>query len=64
MRYALAVETADRNCTARVPDLPGGATVAEAGAEFRKAVRSRIDGLRADREIIPQRASIAEYVEA
>ncbi|MGC2123754.1 MAG: type II toxin-antitoxin system HicB family antitoxin, partial [Xanthobacteraceae bacterium] len=39
------------------------ATVAEAEAEIREAIRFHIDGLKADGIDIPQPTSIAEYIE-
>ncbi|MFZ3360916.1 MAG: type II toxin-antitoxin system HicB family antitoxin [Xanthobacteraceae bacterium] len=67
MRYAVVIERAEGNFSAYVPDLPGcvatGATVAEAEAEIREAIRFHIDGLKADGIDIPQPTSIAEYIE-
>ncbi len=67
MRYAVVIERAEGNFSAYVPDLPGcvatGATVAEAEAEIREAIRFHIDGLKADEIDIPQPTSIAEYIE-
>jgi predicted RNase H-like HicB family nuclease len=68
MRYAVVIEKANGNYSAYVPDLPGcvatGATVEEAEAEIRAAIRFHIDGLKADGIDVPPPTSIAEYVEA
>ena len=67
MRYAVVVEKANGNYSAYVPDLPGcvatGGTVAAVENEIREAIRFHIDGLQADRIVVPQPISIAEYVE-
>jgi predicted RNase H-like HicB family nuclease len=68
MRYAIVIEKADGNYSAYVPDLPGcvatGATVKEAEAEIRDAIRLHIEGLKQDGQPVPQPTSIADYVEA
>jgi len=68
MRYAVVFEKAGDNYSAYVPDLPGciatGASLAEAEAEIREAIRFHIEGLRADRLPVPEPVSRAEYVEA
>ncbi len=68
MRYAVVIEKAEGNYSAYVPDLPGcvatGATVKEAEAEIRDAIRLHIDGLKADGLPVPAATSIADYVEA
>jgi predicted RNase H-like HicB family nuclease len=68
MRYAVAIEKADGNYSAYVPDLPGcvatGATVRAVEEQIRTAIRFHIEGLRADGLDVPQPTSIAEYVEA
>jgi predicted RNase H-like HicB family nuclease len=68
MRYAVVIEKAGENYSAYVPDLPGcvatGATLEEAGAEIRAAVRFHIEGLKEDGLEVPEPTSIAEYVEA
>ena len=68
MRYAIAIEKADGNYSAYVPDLPGcvatGATVAEVETEIRAAIRFHIEGLKEDGLPVPQPTSIADYVEA
>jgi predicted RNase H-like HicB family nuclease len=68
MRYAVAIEKADGNYSAYVPDLPGcvaaGPTVAAVEDEIRDAIRFHLEGLRADGLDVPPPTSIAEYVEA
>lgn len=64
----MAIEKAEGNYSAYVPDLPGciatGATVAETESEIRDAIRFHIDGLKEDGQPVPQPTSIADYVEA
>lgn len=68
MRYAIVIERADANFSAYVPDLPGcvatGATLEEAEAEIRTAIRFHIEGLREDGLDVPEPQAVAEYVEA
>jgi predicted RNase H-like HicB family nuclease len=68
MRYAVAIEKADGNYSAYVPDLPGcvatGETVQAVESEIREAIRFHIDGLKSDGLPIPAPTSIADYVEA
>ncbi len=68
MRYAIVIEKAESNYSAYVPDLPGcvatAATVSGVETEIREAIRFHIDGLKADRSVVPEPTSIAEYVEA
>jgi predicted RNase H-like HicB family nuclease len=68
MRYAIVIEKAEANYSAYVPDLPGCvatvATIAEVEAEIRNAIRSHVDGLKADGLAVPAPTSIAEYIEA
>jgi predicted RNase H-like HicB family nuclease len=68
MRYAVVIEKAEDNYSAYVPDLPGciatGATVEEAEAEIRDAIRFHIEGLIEDGLPVPAAVSKAEYVEA
>ncbi|MBI3187352.1 MAG: type II toxin-antitoxin system HicB family antitoxin [Gammaproteobacteria bacterium] len=50
-----------------MPDLPGcvatGHTIEEAEREIREAIEFHIEGLREDGLLIPQPASIVEYLE-
>jgi predicted RNase H-like HicB family nuclease len=68
MRYAMAIEKADGNYSAYVPDLPGcvatGDTVEAVEREIREAVRFHIEGLKEDGLPVPTPTSIADYIEA
>lgn len=68
MRYAVVIEKAAGNYSAYVPDLPGcvatGATVEDAEAEIRSAIRFHIEGLKEDGVQVPLPTSRAEYIEA
>jgi len=68
MRYAVVIERAEGNYSVYVPDLPGcvatGASIADAEAEIREAIRFHIEGLKADGTPIPPATTVAEYVEA
>ena len=68
MRYAVAIEKANANYSAYVPDLPGclatGETVEAVEREIRAAIRFHIEGLKADGLEVPAPTSIADYVEA
>ncbi len=67
MRYAIVLEKAENNYSAYVPDLPGcvatGLTVEETERGIREAIEFHIAGLREDGLLIPQPASIVEYLE-
>ena len=67
MRYAIAIEKAETNYSAYVPDLPGciatGANIQEVEAEIREAIEFHIDGLREDGSSIPLPSSQVEYIE-
>lgn len=67
MRYAVAIERAEGNFCAYVPDLPGciatGATVPEVEAEIRDAIEFHLEGMREDGIPIPPPSSRIEYVE-
>ena len=67
MRYAIVVEKTKNNYSAYVPDLPGcvatGQTVKETENEIREAIEFHIKGLREDGLVVPQPASIVEYLE-
>jgi predicted RNase H-like HicB family nuclease len=67
MRYAVVIESAGRNYSAYVPDLPGcvatGDTQQEAEQAIREAIEFHIDGLRRDGEPIPAATSVVNYVE-
>ncbi|MGH6814102.1 MAG: type II toxin-antitoxin system HicB family antitoxin [Hyphomicrobiaceae bacterium] len=67
MRYAVAIEKAESNYAAYVPDLPGcvatGRTVDVVKDEIREAIRFHIKGLEEDGIPVPAPTTIAEYVE-
>ena len=68
MRYAVIIETGERNYSAYVPDLPGcvatGKTVEEIRQRIREAIELHLAGMREDGLPIPQPTSLADYVEA
>ncbi len=67
MRYAVAIERAEGNYSAYVPDLPGcvatGATLEEVEREIREAVAFHVEGMREDGLPVPQPTSTVEYIE-
>ncbi len=67
MRYAIVIETAERNFSAYVPDLPGciatGNSVEETERSIREAIEFHLDGLREDNLPIPAASSRVDYVE-
>ena len=67
MRYAIVIERAEANYSAYVPDLPGCVATASSielvKQEIRAAIRFHIEGLKADRLLVPAPTSIAHYVE-
>ncbi|MFM7849710.1 MAG: type II toxin-antitoxin system HicB family antitoxin [Rubrivivax sp.] len=67
MRYAVAIERAEGNYSAYVPDLPGcvatGATLEEVEREIREAVAFHVEGVREDGLPVPQPTSTVEYIE-
>ena len=66
MRYAVVIEKSKSNYSAYVPDLPGciatGSTIEETEASIREAIAFHLDGLREDRQSIPEPTSLVEYV--
>ena len=68
MRYAVAIEKADGNYSAYVPDLPGcvatRSTREEVENEIREAIRFHLDGLKADGLPAPAPQATLTYVEA
>ncbi len=66
-RYAIVIEKAASNFAAYVPDLPGcvatGETVAETEKLLRGAIALHLQGLREDGLVIPEPASVVEYLE-
>ncbi len=67
MRYAVAIEKAESNYAAYVPDLPGcvatGETVEEVKRLVQEAILLHLEGMREDGEPIPKPGSLVEYVE-
>ena len=67
MRYAVMIEQAEGNLSARVPDLPGCVAAGDALAEVVLAIRGAIElqrrGLLEDGLEIPPSSSRVEYVE-
>jgi len=68
MRYAMIIETGERNYSAYLPDLPGcvatGKTIEEVRQRMREAIELHLAGLREDGLPIPQPTTLADYVEA
>ena len=68
MRYAVAIESAEGNYSAYVPDLPGcmavGDTIEETQAAIREATRFHLAGLREDGDPIPEPVTVVDYVAA
>lgn len=66
-RFLIVVEKAGNNFSAYSPDLPGcvatGATPEETKARMKAAINMHIQGLRQDRQPIPEPSAMAEYVE-
>lgn len=68
MKYAIVIESSDRNYSAYVPDLPGciatGATLEELKAQMRIAIELHLAGLREDGEPIPEPSVLMDDIEA
>jgi predicted RNase H-like HicB family nuclease len=68
MRYAMIIETGERNYSAYLPDLPGcvatGKTIEEVRQRMQEAVDLHLTGLREDGLPIPEPTTLADYVEA
>jgi len=68
MRYAMIIETGNRNYSAYLPDLPGcvatGKTLDEVRQNMREAIEIHLAGLREDGVRIPEPTTLADYVEA
>lgn len=66
-KFLVVVEKAANSLSAHVPDLPGcvasGATLEDTMANMRTAIEMHVQGLREDRQPIPEPSVIAEYVE-
>ena len=67
MRYAIVIETGERNLSAYAPDLPGcvatGRTVDEVQRAMAVAIRFHVDGLRADKLPVPPPTSKVNYID-
>ena len=68
MRYAMIIETGERNYSAYLPDLPGciatGNTLEEVRKRMREAIELHLAGMREDGLPIPETTTLADYVEA
>ncbi|MGE0313230.1 MAG: type II toxin-antitoxin system HicB family antitoxin [Lautropia sp.] len=66
MRYAIVIEESNARFRAWVPDLPGciatGATLAEAEASMRIAIRYHLDALKTEGLPVPRPCSRVDYV--
>ncbi len=66
MRYAIVIEKMKSNYSAYVPDLPGciatGSTIKETEASIKEAIAFHLEGMREDRQSIPEPTSLVEYV--
>jgi len=68
MKYAVIIETGERNYSAYAPDLLGciatGKTVEEVKLLIREGMAFHLEGLREDGLPIPEPTTLCEYVEA
>ena len=68
MKYAVVFERSPANYSAYVPDLPGcvatGRTRDEVEQRVREAIRMHLEGLRAEKEPIPEPRTWTALVEA
>ena len=68
MRYAMIIETGERNYSAYLPDLPGciatGESIEEVRKRMREAIELHLKGMREDGLPIPEPTTLADYVEA
>ena len=68
MRYAMIIETGEKNYSAYLPDLPGcvatGGTIEEVRKRMREAIELHLAGMREDGLPIPEPTTLADYVEA
>jgi predicted RNase H-like HicB family nuclease len=67
MKYLIVIEPTATGYSSYSPDLPGcistGATRDECEANMREAIEFHIDGLRAEKEPVPQPGTSAAFVE-
>lgn len=65
-RFLIVIEKGDKNYSAYSPDLPGcvatGATREEAEKNMHEAMLMHIQGLKEEKEPIPESSSFAEYI--
>ena len=65
-RFLIVIEKAKRNFSVYSPDLPGciatGATREKAEKNMHEAMALHIQGMREDRQPIPESSSFAEYI--
>lgn len=65
-RYLVVIEKAGNNYSAYSPDLPGcvatGATREEAEKNIHEAIALHIEGLKEEKEPLPESSSFAEYI--
>lgn len=68
MKYAVVYEQTSNNFSSYVPDLPGcvatGATRKEVERNIRDAIALHVQGLRREREPVPEPSAWTEVVEA
>jgi predicted RNase H-like HicB family nuclease len=67
MRYAVIIENDGKGCSAYVPDLPGCTAAGDMLDQVRRliaeAIEVHLEGMRADKEPIPEPTSLADYVD-
>ena len=65
-RFLVVIEKAGNNYSAYSPDLPGcvatGATREEVKKNMHEAIAMHIEGMKEDKQPIPQSSSFAEYI--
>ena len=65
-RFLIVIEKTKKNYSAYSPDLPGcvatGVTRREVEKNMHEAIALHIQGLKEDRQAIPQSSSFAEYI--
>ncbi len=66
LRFLVVIEQIDDNYSAYVPDLLGcvatGETREEVEQNIHEAIQMHVDGLREDKQSIPEPRSFAEYI--
>jgi predicted RNase H-like HicB family nuclease len=65
-RFLVVIEKANDNYSAYAPDLPGcvatGSTREEVERNIHEALQMHVQGMREDKEAIPESESFAEYI--